>query len=957
MLASLFGPDPKLAFASRLHLLARPDVLPLTAPYWDPFLAVFDSPADVPLLLPAQALAAANPRNLATLVRFAALALCRLVASPSFPTDPRLHRNALNALRVLARTVPLVPRDLEDDLFWHALPDDSDLPPLAVRLLAALVDLLFVPGFTVAESLRPRDDASVVTYAIWEPGIASSTPAPPVPLSHLTARLEVLRLLTLLVALPSLLTPPGLFAVVPNRWRDALVSGAPAGRGDRNVVLCLLCSTLNTALGPSAGPGTPADRGDSLRARAARLAADAAKRTAFAAAGAGATCVGGPAVVDEPSARVALAGASLHFLACVLLEHAGAPRPPASAPAPTDVLQGGNVFAHAFARLHRAPDLALVLTGVLDLVERALAAPCSPAGAGDTGLASEAVVFLVRALALNRKFAVSVATTPRLRLRLVVALEACVLHWRADQAARALVRAASAALQAVSAEMAAEAIAGGDAARAQLAQEFEAPLAVENAGPRLVAVVKRLVEAQGIEWERPEGDKGAAGVSCAEFLMISLHAVLLPPPLDDQPASAPSSSPSRAALQALYPSRLLALANFSPFLRALGHDAATRLVRLWLAFSAPSWVMMEEGNPRLLYYLLETFNNVIHCNLDSNPHLLYSLTITLKRFTLLANFTLAQGIAEARRLRAASRRSRTRTRTRLPAGSGSGSGSGARVGGDDTHTPGGLASVAAGPSPDEGADAEASRGGSERARGKRPERALSVSSLAGSLGLSSSPGLEAGSVGSRSGSRTSLAEEGAAQDDAEAEAPFVGHGGFVPTEGWVASWRDGLPLDTLLVLLSTLHPLLASHDPSFPASPTPPSRATVAHVQTLLRSPAITALVPPSHAHEPKPRRLPPPSPASTARLAALAYGRVYLAALPFVRDTLAVQLFAVASAAPTAPVGGIVDGLSRGLGAEMERVGLSAVEVGGRVGGAVRGVLGRFAGAAAANGAGAPRY
>ena len=39
------------------------------------------------------------------------------------------------------------------------------IPPLAERLLAALVDLAFVPGFTVAEECRTADGA--VSYVIW----------------------------------------------------------------------------------------------------------------------------------------------------------------------------------------------------------------------------------------------------------------------------------------------------------------------------------------------------------------------------------------------------------------------------------------------------------------------------------------------------------------------------------------------------------------------------------------------------------------------------------------------------------------------------------------------------------------------------------------------------------------------------------------------------------------------
>lgn len=200
-----------------------------------------------------------NPLNVLTLVHFTASHLFHLLSSPTFPhsatgagagADPA--REALNAVRVLTRIVPLVlaPRgtdahgrevrdEVEDELFWRrekvpvasprardderggaqgvgvgtedvpgdegqfvlededddaeddgatpAAPSDArapsssapeaeytELPPLAERLLGALVDLLFVPGFTIADGLGPQgssladeEDRSVVTYAIW----------------------------------------------------------------------------------------------------------------------------------------------------------------------------------------------------------------------------------------------------------------------------------------------------------------------------------------------------------------------------------------------------------------------------------------------------------------------------------------------------------------------------------------------------------------------------------------------------------------------------------------------------------------------------------------------------------------------------------------------------------------------------------------------------------------------
>lgn len=199
------------------------------------YLTLFDSPSDVVLLLPSTSLLSAlhsNPLNVLTLIHFLTTSLFTLLLNPSFP-NAELAKEALNAVRVLSRVVPLVlaPRvagavdQVEEELFWRrekvplrkevgeesasgkeeakasdaegqfVLEDEEDedttpvdpltsasavkaqheaeesafeeLPPLAERLLSALVDLLFVPGFTLPDSSRAGADSSIVTYSIW----------------------------------------------------------------------------------------------------------------------------------------------------------------------------------------------------------------------------------------------------------------------------------------------------------------------------------------------------------------------------------------------------------------------------------------------------------------------------------------------------------------------------------------------------------------------------------------------------------------------------------------------------------------------------------------------------------------------------------------------------------------------------------------------------------------------
>lgn len=265
-----------------------------------------------------------------------------------------------------------------------------------------------------------------------EAGIAQSPdqPLPPASPAVLSARLEVLRLLSLLLALPSLLTPPHAFPSLPNRWRDALVlsanstgSGSSATRTlQRNAVLSLLCSLINTAFGSTSAtqPGAATDRG--LAASSLSLASGAAERL-------------GGVVLRREDVRGLLTGACLQVLGELLVEHAQATTAlatasagPVEVPAPdfaSAVTQSTeppsrNAFAHFVSKLHRASDFDFLIRGVLSTIERtissraetlipAVSLPSRPStsGVGATsnvsGWTTEALVVFWRALEGNRR--------------------------------------------------------------------------------------------------------------------------------------------------------------------------------------------------------------------------------------------------------------------------------------------------------------------------------------------------------------------------------------------------------------------------------------------------------------------------------------------------------------------------------------------------------------------------
>ncbi|KAI9630904.1 hypothetical protein KEM48_013482 [Puccinia striiformis f. sp. tritici PST-130] len=53
--------------------------------------------------------------------------------------------------------------------------------------------------------------------------------------------------------------------------------------------------------------------------------------------------------------------------------------------------------------------------------------------------------------------------------------------------------------------------------------------------------------------------------------------------------------------------------------------SSNSLSKLFLILSTPSFLLKEESNVKLLYYVLECFNNIIHYQMPDNPHLIYSI--------------------------------------------------------------------------------------------------------------------------------------------------------------------------------------------------------------------------------------------------------------------------------------------------------------------------------------------
>lgn len=81
-------------------------------------------------------------------------------------------------------------------------------------------------------------------------------------------------------------------------------------------------------------------------------------------------------------------------------------------------------------------------------------------------------------------------------------------------------------------------------------------------------------------------------------------------------------------------------------------------------------------------------------------------------------------------------------------------------------------------------------------------------------------------------------------DDEEDDTPWISKNGFQPTERWVASWREGLPLDTISILISECLAKVSSLS-SLSSSNT--------SVIEYLRSVNLVGLLPPAQPPRPRP--------------------------------------------------------------------------------------------------------
>ncbi|ESN93547.1 hypothetical protein HELRODRAFT_88577 [Helobdella robusta] len=90
-------------------------------------------------------------------------------------------------------------------------------------------------------------------------------------------------------------------------------------------------------------------------------------------------------------------------------------------------------------------------------------------------------------------------------------------------------------------------------------------------------------------------------------------------------------------LQPLFDCLLTIIVNVSPYLKTLSMVASAKLLHLLEAFSTPWFLFASPSNHHLMFFLLEVFNNIIQYQFDGNSNLVYTIIRKRQIFHQLAS--------------------------------------------------------------------------------------------------------------------------------------------------------------------------------------------------------------------------------------------------------------------------------------------------------------------------------
>ncbi|KAH9447158.1 hypothetical protein Pst134EA_029202 [Puccinia striiformis f. sp. tritici] len=828
---------------------------------------------------------------------------------------------------------------------------NEDKPALMVTLIDTILDLLFLPGVCVPAAImtNSQSGSSTSRYPIWTGGIGSSqTPIDHSP-SHNSAKVEVIRLLLSIISKP-LYSPPHLYSTNGDnpsisdilgyeniqhndRLRKTLEGPNPAltylcTQTSKPILLSLLCSLLNTSLAPiKSNYSSPSNTLNTIANGIGRMTSSRKSLGGSSSfdplepnhtnANASPNNTRRPSLTTQlsssgNSSSIYYGGASsagisqdLPGWSAALLSVLLLPDPIKNRRQslqqqddenllPTknrkEVVEEPNGFRIYLSKIHRTNDLNFIIDNLLLIIMKPMTVTYQllntetivgssgiignsfmnngiGGGGGAGGQLIEGLMILQLSLESNPRLISHLISTGKIVSIMISLIFICLEQKDSISPKSGLVKLCAITLQLLTSQD-----------RKELAHLINSKV------------------------DLPVGIRAQYSVpgTLADFLIVSICSVIFS---TISSASSPSPGVSDGVNNhSTFTSLILCLTNLSPFFKDLNSLSSNSLSKLFLILSTPSFLLKEESNVKLLYYVLECFNNIIHYQMPDNPHLIYSIIKVHQRIESLGKFTLKEGIKEIERAQQKrrslnqikggnetprlSRRGSTRTITSLndqEEEAEDGEGAGDKIFDVDDHE-----------------FVTKSINLQDKGKGKMrdnqhqhptttmidPQQYNNLGSTSTSISGSSSSDqfqVQGGGEGSRKSSmnidrsstlshssenwshhhsKKNSASSGIDLDNLSSSASSfstsvpgkispasIGRNGFVPTKSWVASWRDSLPLDTIQIMVTELKPKVIGEGSN--KVETQPSAQSL----NLLRSATLLGMIPQPDKRSKKARR------------------------------------------------------------------------------------------------------
>lgn len=479
------------------------------------------------------------------------------------------HRIVMTCSSLLIRIIPYLFEDQElRSFFWSSgidseILDDSN-SSLAHSLILALNDLLFCPDFTVAPldnrnnrfrapDTPPEDLQSIDSCEyIWEAGVGCSI-SPPSTSIYDQNRTQLLRLLLTCFS-ESMYRSASNVGYEPNRWIEFFSS-------DRNRhALPLFTSLLNTVFAYNPNSSLPFNH----------LLFNDSKE---------------PLV--EVSLQILIVVLDHEFSAINIesVDSSCFQTKQSSNVFSKRSFQNNNLFINYISRIHREDDFAFLLKGFTRLLNNPLQQSYLPNSIKKIKFHQELLVLFWKICDYNKKFMYYVLKTCDV-LKILVPILYHLNDARADRSRVGLIHIGVFIILLLSGE--------------------------RNFGVRL----NRPYQASA------PMDLPIFSGTHADLLIIIFHKLI---------------STGNQRLQPLFDCLLTILVNVSPYLKTLSMVASAKILHLLESFSTPWFLFSNPTNHHLVFFLLEIFNNIIQYQFDGNSNLIYMIIRKRQMFHALSN--------------------------------------------------------------------------------------------------------------------------------------------------------------------------------------------------------------------------------------------------------------------------------------------------------------------------------